>query len=84
MPFAPSSVLVTTSKALVTRSDALVPSSVLASREKGRILCNFAKLTLFALAFQLGGSYVLLNVFMDNTDWSNFAGERTLSAEDRR
>ena len=27
---APSSVLVTTSKALVTRSDALVPSSVLA------------------------------------------------------
>ena len=30
MPFAPSSVLVTTSKALVTRSDALVPSSVLA------------------------------------------------------
>ena len=31
-PFAPSSVLVTSSKALVTRSDALVPSSVLAPR----------------------------------------------------
>ena len=28
MPFAPSSFFVTTSKALVTRSDALVPSSV--------------------------------------------------------
>ena len=30
MPGAPSSVLVTTSKALVTRSDALVPSSAFA------------------------------------------------------
>ena len=31
----------------------------------------------------MGGSYVLLNVYMDNTDWAGFAGERTLSAEDR-
>ena len=29
MPFVPSSILVTSSKALVTRSDALVPSSFL-------------------------------------------------------
>ena len=31
---------------------------------------------------ELGGSYVLLNIFMDSTDWSGFAGEKTLSAED--
>ncbi|CAJ1429130.1 unnamed protein product [Effrenium voratum] len=35
-----------------------------------------------AVTFLLGGSYVLLNVMMDSTDWSGFAGERTLSAED--
>ena len=36
MPGAPSSVLVTTSKALVTRSDALVPSSVFAPSSDAR------------------------------------------------
>ena len=25
---------------------------------------------------------MLLNIFMDSTDWSGFAGEKTLSAED--
>mmetsp|Transcript_70600 Transcript_70600/g.111677 ORF Transcript_70600/g.111677 Transcript_70600/m.111677 type:complete len:171 (-) Transcript_70600:212-724(-) len=35
-----------------------------------------------AVTFALGGSYVLLNIFMDSTDWSGFAGEKTLSAED--
>ena len=36
MPFAPTSALVTTSKALVTSSDELVPSSVLAPSSDGR------------------------------------------------
>ena len=35
-----------------------------------------------AVTFLLGGAYVLLNVAMDSTDWSGFAGERTLSASD--
>ncbi|CAE7845113.1 hypothetical protein AK812_SmicGene16419 [Symbiodinium microadriaticum] len=35
-----------------------------------------------AVTFLLGGAYVLLNVAMDSTDWSGFAGERTLSPSD--
>ena len=37
-----------------------------------------------AVTFLLGGSYVLLNVFMDSNDWSGFQGEKTLSAEARK
>eukprot|EP00434_Breviolum_minutum_P029613 symbB.v1.2.026183.t1/scaffold2595.1/size75214/4 len=37
-----------------------------------------------AVTFALGGGYVFLNIFMDSNDWSGFAGEKTLSAEDLR
>ena len=43
IPFAPSSVLVTTSKALVTRSDALVPSSVLAPSSDALVPSSVAR-----------------------------------------
>ena len=39
-PGAPSSVLAPTSKALVTRSDALVPSSVLATTSSDALPCS--------------------------------------------
>ena len=68
MPFAPSSVLVTTSKALVPGSDALVPSSVLAPRAatRSRIPCKCVR----------------NNVKMSPADWT-FSGSACKELQER-
>eukprot|EP00440_Ansanella_granifera_P022316 gb/GFBE01024238.1/.p1 GENE.gb/GFBE01024238.1/~~gb/GFBE01024238.1/.p1 ORF type:complete len:220 (+),score=46.52 gb/GFBE01024238.1/:1-660(+) len=35
-----------------------------------------------SITFLLAGGYIILNLVMDNTDFTGFQGERTLSAED--
>eukprot|EP00931_Biecheleriopsis_adriatica_P080919 TRINITY_DN54264_c0_g1_i1.p1 TRINITY_DN54264_c0_g1~~TRINITY_DN54264_c0_g1_i1.p1 ORF type:complete len:226 (-),score=50.30 TRINITY_DN54264_c0_g1_i1:52-729(-) len=43
---------------------------------------KFTALWTGSLTFILTGGYIFLQLFMDNTDWAGFEGEKTLSAKD--